>query len=93
MRWRQKIEPSDNEIGEWDVVTAWNKEQAKLLRRIALAGGSCEEDKCRGPALDGLIEAGFATVQTAGHAALTKTGLARARELRLGNRHNLRHSR
>ena len=34
------------------VPTAWNKEQAELLRRIALAGGSCAADECRGAAFD-----------------------------------------
>jgi hypothetical protein len=47
-----------------DVATAWNKEQAELLRRIAVARGSCDADQ--GQALDGSSEAGFSTVQTAG---------------------------
>ena len=29
-------------------MTAWNKEQAELLRRIALAGGSYATDECQG---------------------------------------------
>src|SRR5262245_15191226 len=64
------------------VATAWNKEQAGLLRHIALAGGSCAFHKCQGPALDALIEAGFVSVQLADRVALTDAGLARARELR-----------
>jgi hypothetical protein len=74
------------------VATAWNKEQADLLHRIALAGGSCDESKCQGPALDGLTEAGFATLQTAGRVALTDAGLARARELRPRSHRDLRRS-
>ena len=50
-----------------DVATAWNKEQAELLRSIALAGGIYDADECQGPTLDALIETGFATVQIAGH--------------------------
>jgi hypothetical protein len=72
------------------VATAWNKEQAELLRSIALAGGICDADECLGPTLDALIEAGFATVQIAGHVALTDAGLARARELGPGSRHSSR---
>ena len=64
------------------MVTAWNKEQAELLRRIALAGGSCAADECQGTALDALIENSFVRVQAGGRVALTDTGLARARELR-----------
>ena len=64
------------------MATSWNKEQAGLLRRIALAGGCSAIDKCQGPALDALIEAGFVTVQMADRVALTDAGLARARELR-----------
>ena len=64
------------------MATAWNKEQADLLRRIALGGGSCAASKCQGPALGALIEAGFVTVQIADRVARTDAGLARARELR-----------
>jgi hypothetical protein len=41
------------------VLTTWNKEQAELLRRIALGGGSCVADECQGPVLDALFAAGF----------------------------------
>ena len=41
------------------MVTAWNKEQAELLRRIALAGGSCAAEECKGTALGALIESHF----------------------------------
>jgi hypothetical protein len=75
------------------VATAWNKEQADLLRGIALAGGSCDADVCQCPALYGLINAGFIKVQAAGRAALTDAGLARARELRPGSRCDFRHLR
>ena len=61
---------------------SWNKEQAELLRRIALAGGSCAADECKVTALDALIETGFVRVQGGDRVALTDTGLARARELR-----------
>ena len=62
--------------------TAWNKEQAELLRRIALAGGSCAVDECQGAALDALIAVGFVREQGGDRVALTVAGLARARELR-----------
>ena len=63
------------------MATAWNKEQAELLRRIALAGGSCDTDECPSESLEALIEVGFVTVQAGDRAALTDAGLARAREL------------
>ena len=66
--------------------TAWNKGQAELLRRIALAGGSSAANECELVALDALIEAGFATVQAGDRVVLTDAGLARARELRPGSR-------
>jgi len=68
------------------VPTGWNKEQAELLRRIALAGGSSAADECDLAALDALIEAGFATVQAGDRVVLTDAGLARARELSPGSR-------
>ena len=43
--------------------TSWNKEQAELLRHIALAGGSCAADECQGAALEALIEVGFVRPQ------------------------------
>jgi hypothetical protein len=64
------------------VVTSWNKEQAELLRRIALTGGSCAADECQGTALDALIETGFVKVQAGDRVALTDAGVTRARELR-----------
>ena len=64
------------------VPTAWNKEQAELLRRIALAGGRCAVDDCRGPALDALIAVGFVKEQGGDRVVLRDAGLARARELR-----------
>ena len=64
------------------MVTAWNKEQAELLRRIALAGGSCAVEECQGAALDALIESGFVREESGDRVALTDAGLARARELR-----------
>jgi hypothetical protein len=67
------------------MTTWWNKEQADLLRRIALAGGSCATDECQAEALDALIKAGFVREQT-DRVALTNAGLARARELRPGSR-------
>ena len=63
------------------MATAWNKEQAKLLRSIALAGGICDADECEGPTLNALIEAGFITMQAVGRVVLTDAGLARARQL------------
>ena len=69
------------------MATTWNKEQADLLRRIALAGGICDPDECKGPALEALINAGFVTVQAVGRVALTDAGLARVRQLRPGSRH------
>jgi hypothetical protein len=68
------------------MTTCWNKEQAELLRRIALAGGSCAADECQGAPLDALIKVGFVTVRGADRVALTDAGLARARELRPGSR-------
>ena len=62
--------------------TTWNKEQAELLRRIALAGGRCLVDDCQGPALDALIGTGFVRLQGSDYVALTDAGLARARQLR-----------
>jgi hypothetical protein len=67
------------------MTTWWNKEQADLLRHIALAGGSCAADECQAEALDALMKAGFVTEQ-ADRVALTNAGLARARELRPGSR-------
>jgi len=63
-------------------MTTWNKEQAELLRRIALAGGSYPIENCPGSALDALIAAGFVRLQGAESVALTDNGLARSRELR-----------
>ena len=40
-------------------MAAWNKDQAELLRRIALADGTYPVDDCNGPALDALVAAGF----------------------------------
>jgi hypothetical protein len=68
------------------MTTWWNKEQADLLRRIALAGGSCAAHECQGTALDALIEAGFVRDQAGDRVALTDAGLERARELRPGSR-------
>jgi hypothetical protein len=62
--------------------TAWNKEQAQLLRRIALAGGGCLAEQCQGPALDALIATGFVQLQYGDRVALTDAGWARARALR-----------
>jgi hypothetical protein len=71
--------------------TSWNKEQAELLRRIALAGGSCAVDACQGTDLAALIEVGFVREQAGHRVSLTDAGLARARELRrLGSRRDLR---
>jgi len=64
------------------VLTSWNKEQADLLRRIALAGGSYPADECQGPALDALLATGFVRLEGSDRVALTDDGLARARELR-----------
>ena len=72
------------------MTTWWNKEQAELLRRIALAGGSCAADECQGAALDALIKVGFVRVRGADRVALTDAGLARARELRPGSRSRTR---
>ncbi|GEP62208.1 hypothetical protein [Reyranella soli] len=63
-------------------MAAWNKEQADLLRRIALADGSFPIEECLGSALDALIEAGFVRLQGADRVALTDNGLARSRQLR-----------
>ena len=71
--------------------TSWNKEQAELLRHIALAGGSCAVDECQGEALDALIEATFVTLQVGGDVALTDAGLARARELSPAHRSTFPH--
>ena len=73
--------------------TSWNKEQAELLRHIALAGGSRAADECQGAALDALIEVGFIRVQAGDCVALTDAGLARARELRPGSRRDHQHYR
>jgi hypothetical protein len=74
--------------------TSWNKEQAELLRRIALAGGSCAVDECQGADLAALIEVGFVREQAGHRVTLTDAGLARARELRrLGSRRDLGHYR
>ena len=72
--------------GTGNLATAWNKEQAELLRGIALAGGIYDADKCQGTTVDALIEAGFATMEPTGRVTLTDAGLARARELRPGSR-------
>ena len=60
----------------------WDKEQADLLRRIALAGGSCFVEECQGWTVDALIAAGFVRLQSNDRVALTDAGLERARELR-----------
>jgi hypothetical protein len=64
------------------VLSAWNKEQAELLRRIHLAGGTSPVDECQGPALDALIETGFVRLQDGDRVALTAAGRARVREFR-----------
>jgi hypothetical protein len=64
------------------VVTAWNKEQAELLRRIALAGGCCAAEECQSTALNALIESGFVREEGGERVGLTDAGMARARELR-----------
>lgn len=66
--------------------TSWNKAQAELLLRIALAGGSCAAEECQGTALESLIGAGFAKEEAGDRVALTDGGLARARELRYRRR-------
>ena len=71
------------------MTTWWNEEQAALLRRIALAGGSCAADECQGAALDALTEVGFVTVRAGDRVALTDAGLARARELRSSSRQKI----
>ena len=68
------------------VLLGWSKEQAELLRRIALAGGSYATDDCPRPALEALISTGFVRMQGGDRVALTDTGLARARELRSSRR-------
>ena len=68
------------------VLLGWNKEQAELLRRIALAGGSVAVDDCPRPALEALISTGFVRMQGGDRVALTDAGLARARELRSSHR-------
>jgi hypothetical protein len=70
--------------------TFWDKEQAELLRRIALAGGSCDAEPCQGATLDALVEAGFVREQAGDRVALTNAGLARARELRSSRRSRIR---
>jgi len=62
--------------------TAWNKEQAQLLHRIALAGGACLADECQDPAVDALISAGFVLLQYDDRVALTDAVWAHARALR-----------
>jgi hypothetical protein len=64
------------------MLTPWGKEQAELLRRIALSGGSCAADECETTALNALIDADFVREQAGDRVALTDAGLARARELR-----------
>ena len=63
-------------------MAAWNKDQAELLRRIALADGTYLVDDCNGPALDALLAAGFVRLEANDGVALTDAGLERARELR-----------
>ena len=65
------------------MATSWNKEQAELLRHIALAGGRCAAEECQGAALDALVKVGFVRPQ----------GGDRTRELRSGGRRDLRHHR
>jgi hypothetical protein len=72
------------------VAASWNKQQAELLRWLALSGGSCAASECRGEALDALVKAGFVRVQSVGRVALTDRGLARARELRPDKSHSYR---
>jgi hypothetical protein len=64
------------------MAASWNKEQAELLRRIALAGGKYRADECRGPALEALVETGFVRFQGSNGVVLTDAGVARARQLR-----------
>jgi hypothetical protein len=63
-------------------MAAWNKDQAELLRRIALADGTYPVDDCNGPALDALVAAGFVRLGASDRVALTDSGVERARELR-----------
>jgi len=80
--------PNVTLLGEWRsarrcrMTTSWNKEQAALLRRIALAGGKYRADECRGPTLEALIAAGFVRLEGRNRVALTDAGAARARQLR-----------
>jgi|EndMetStandDraft_8_1072994.scaffolds.fasta_scaffold51442_2 hypothetical protein len=62
--------------------TGWNKEQADLLRRIALAGGSYAAEECQRGVLEALISANFVRLDGPERVALTEAGLARAGELR-----------
>ena len=64
------------------MISPWNKEQAELLRRIDLAGGTSPVDECQGSALDALIAAGFVRLQDGDRVVLTVAGRARAREFR-----------
>ena len=68
------------------VIIGWNKEQADLLRRIALAGGSCAAGECQHAVLEALIANDFVRMEGGDRVALTDAGLARARELRFDNR-------
>jgi hypothetical protein len=60
----------------------WNKEQAELLRWLALAGGSASASECQEEALDALIKVGFVVARDSNQVLLTDLGLARSRELR-----------
>jgi hypothetical protein len=72
------------------MIAVWNKEQADLLRYIALAGGRSDADQCQHLPLGALIEAGFVMVQADGLVALTDAGLERALELGPGSRSHSR---
>ena len=63
-------------------MNAWNRDQAELLRRLALAGGSGLADECQGAALDALIASDFLRLQGADLVVLTAAGWARARAWR-----------
>ena len=78
----EPLQPEERAQNHAGCIMHGTKEQAQLLRRIALAGERCLAEECHGPALDALIATGFVQLQYDDRLAVTDAGWARARALR-----------
>jgi hypothetical protein len=59
----EPLQPEERAQNHAGCIMHGTKEQAQLLRRIALAGGRCLAEECHGPALEALIATGFVQLQ------------------------------